>query len=136
MALVNMSPGLEGLDGIGSFLKKAGKVASIVFPVAYVANYAIGKAVSKAAGGGAPPPPPPALGPPPPPPPPYPSTLAPTSYPSGLDVQALQAGQYLTPGGQSIVIPDTGTPSWLVPAIAGGAGLMVVLIVLTRKKAA
>lgn len=137
MALVNGMgyDGLGDLAGFGSFLKKVGSkalsAAKYVFPVAYVANYALVKAAG--GGGGAPPPPPPpsaSLAPPPPPPP-----LTASGY---NNVQPLSSGQYLVPPdylNPPMTVPASGTPSWLLPAAAAGGALVLVLL-LTKKKSA
>lgn len=83
-----------------------------------------------------PPPPPPSLAPPPPPPPP-PVLAPPPPPPPPSQVVNTRAGSYVMPpnfANPYLTLPSTGTPSWLVPAVAGGAGLMLFLMILTRRR--
>ena len=139
MALVNGLgyDGLGDLSGFGSWLKKtAGKVVSAgkyVLPLWYISAYATDKLLHTGiVSPNAPPPPPPdaSLAPPPPPPP-----LTASGY---NNIQPISAGQYLVPPdylNPPNTIPASGAPSWLVPAAIGGGALVLVLL-LTKKKAA
>jgi hypothetical protein len=128
----------NGMEGIGSFLKSAAKktmgVMKYALPVWYVGAYATDKLLGTGVtSSNAPPPPPGSLAPPPPPPP--------MGYPTANNnVQPIQAGQYLIPPENlsvpPLTVPATGTPSWLVPAVAAGGVAVLVLILTSKKKPA
>lgn len=129
----------NGMEGLGSFLKSAAKktmgVMKYALPVWYVGAYATDKLLGTGVTSSAPPPPPPdQLIVPPPPPPPG------SSSPAYNGVQPIQAGQYLIPpealSTPAMTVPASGTSSWLVPAVAAGGALVLVLILTSKKKPA
>ena len=133
---------LGDMGSIGSFLKTA--VAVSLAPVSGGASLLLLPKKSSSSSTGVKPITSVSLGPPPPPPPPTASYPPPApAYaappPSYMPVQGTPSVAYpslpplsnVFPGG--IALPATGTPSWLLPAAAAGAGVVLLLLILHKK---